>query len=298
MRPIRERLAAGEVLVADGAMGTALMKEELGADVPLEAAHVARPDLVERITREFVEAGADLVQTNTFGAHPANLARHGLEDRCEELVRDAVRVARRAAGERAAVFLSVGPSTRILKPYGDAEPADIAEGYLRVIGAGLREGVDLIVVETMTDLTEAVIAVNIAARMKDPVPVAATMTFDETPRGFYSIMGTSIGQAVLALTEAGAEIVGSNCGNGTEKMIEIAREFRDLTDLPLIIQSNAGLPEIREGAAVYKETPELFGARTLDFLGAGVSILGGCCGTTPAHTAAIRGAVDTRRSRT
>ncbi|MFH1278634.1 MAG: homocysteine S-methyltransferase family protein [Candidatus Eisenbacteria bacterium] len=298
MKSIRERLAAGEVLVADGAMGTALMKEDLGAGTPLEAIHLERAEIVERITREFVLAGADLVQTNTFGAHPANLARYGLENRCEEIVGSAIRVARRAAGDRAAVFLSVGPSTRILRPYGDAAPEEIAAGFRRVIAAAMREGVDLVVVETMTDPLEAAMAVKAAAEEDDSVPVAATMTFDETPRGFYTIMGTSIEQAIRQLEDGGAEIVGSNCGNGTAKMVEIAREFRDLTDLPLIIQSNAGLPEIREGAALYMETPDLFGARTLDFLGAGVSILGGCCGTTPAHTAAIRAAVDAFRKAT
>jgi 5-methyltetrahydrofolate--homocysteine methyltransferase len=159
------------------------------------------------------------------------------------------------------------------------------------MGALVSAGVDVICVETMSDLLEATCAVK-AARELGSIPVMATMTFDHTPKGFYTIMGVTIEQAVRGLEAAGADVVGSNCGNGIENMVSIARECRKFTNLPILIQSNAGIPELDGDIAVYPETPDFMAERVRELLDAGVSIVGGCCGTTPAHIRAIRKAVD------
>jgi 5-methyltetrahydrofolate--homocysteine methyltransferase len=153
-------------------------------------------------------------------------------------------------------------------------------------------GVDCIVVETMTDLLEAQLAVRAAREVAPATPVLATMTFDPTPRGYFTIMGVSVAAATAGLTAAGADAVGSNCGNGIEHMVAIAREFRRHTQGPLVIQANAGLPRIVGGQTVYDETPEFMADRARELLALGVSIIGGCCGTTPAHVAALRSMVD------
>jgi methionine synthase I (cobalamin-dependent) len=185
----------------------------------------------------------------------------------------------------------VGPSGHLLKPYGDADPVDLSAGFERQIRALAEAGADLLCIETMTDLAEAVLAVRAARTVAPDLPIMATMTFEATRRGFFTIMGASIEQAVRGLSDAGADILGSNCGNGSGTMLAIAREFRALTGLPIAIQPNAGLPESREGILVYPETPEFMAEQARELLAAGVAIIGGCCGTTPAHVRAWRAVV-------
>jgi 5-methyltetrahydrofolate--homocysteine methyltransferase len=186
---------------------------------------------------------------------------------------------------------SIGPGGKLLKPYGDLDPAELAECYARQARTLAEAGVDLFCIETMTDLGEARLAVAAARAAAPGAPGIATMTFEPTRRGFFTMMGVSIEKAARVLAEAGADVVGSNCGNGVEAMTAIAREFRARTEMPLAIQANAGLPESRGGALAYPETPEMFAAAVPALLAAGVQIIGGCCGTTPAHVVAIRDAV-------
>jgi 5-methyltetrahydrofolate--homocysteine methyltransferase len=154
----------------------------------------------------------------------------------------------------------------------------------------------MICVETMTDLAEATLAVKAAREVAPSLPICATMTFDVTPGGFFTIMGVTVEQAAKGLAEAGADVVGSNCGNGIDNMVKIAEEFKKHTSLPVIIQSNAGLPEIKGDKIVYAETPEYMAEACKELLTLGVSIIGGCCGTTPEHIAAIRKVVDAHKS--
>ena len=288
MRSLLERLRSGEVLVGDGALGTLLMTRGLGPGEAPEALNLTRPETLEEIARLYLEAGADLVTTNTFGGSPARLRRYGLEDRTEEINRAAVAAVRRAAGERAYVSASIGPSGHVLKPYGDGDPGEIAAGYERQIRALAAAGADLVCIETMTDLAEAVLAVRAARAIAPELPVMATMTFEQTPRGFFTVMGVSVEHAVRGLSAAGADILGSNCGNGSAIMVEIAREFRARTDRPIAIQPNAGLPEPRGGATVYPETPEFMAENAKALVKLGVAIVGCCCGTPPEHVRAVR----------
>ena len=156
----------------------------------------------------------------------------------------------------------------------------------------LEEGIDIILIETMTDLSEAIIALKTAKSLSPSTPVSVSLTFDLTPRGPYTIMGNNVKQACLSLKEAGADIVGSNCGNGIENMIKIAAEFTRHTNLPTIFQSNAGLPEMYGDKAVYSEIPEFMAYKCRQLLRLGVRIIGGCCGTTPEHISAMRATVN------
>jgi 5-methyltetrahydrofolate--homocysteine methyltransferase len=291
-----EKLHRGERLVGDGAMGTMLMARGLEPGGCPERWNLDRPEVLEEIARLYCEAGAELVETNTFGGSPLKLAMYGLDTQTEEINAAAVAAVRRAVGDRAFVSGSCGPTGRMLLPYGDLTPEIMAAAFERQTGALIEAGVDLICVETMTDLAEARLAVEAARRQSSTIPICATMTFDPTPNGFFTVMGTSIEQAVIGLSEAGADIIGSNCGNGIDNMVSIAEAFRRFTNLPLIIQPNAGLPEIVEGTLRYGETPEFMAERTRKLLDLGVNIVGGCCGTTPEHIAAIRRVVDTCRA--
>lgn len=292
MKNLLKRLKDEEILVADGAMGTMLMDFGFKPGEPPESFNLTHPEVLEEIASLYLDAGADIIQTNTFGASPLKLSFYSLEDKTEEINRNAVLSVRKVVGDSAFVSASCGPSGKLLKPYGDTEPEQIYNSFERQINILISSGVDIICIETMTDLCEATLAVKAAKTVSPSTPVMATMTFDPTPRGFYTVMGTNIESAVKGLQETGADIIGSNCGNGIENMIRIAKEFRDYSRLPLIIQSNAGIPEMKGDKPLYPETPEFMAEKAKELISAGVSIIGGCCGTTPEHIRAMRKMVD------
>ncbi len=292
MRALLDRIKENDVLVADGATGTMLFGRGLKAGECPERMNLERPEILEEIARLYLEAGADIIHTNTFGGSPLKLSQYSLDAKTEEININAVRAARKAVGERAYVSASCGPCGQLLKPYGDVSPESVSAGFERQLCAVVTEGIDLICIETMTDLAEAKLAIEAAKSISPMTPVCATMTFDPTPKGFFTIMGVSIQRAAKGLADAGADIIGSNCGNGINDMIKIAAEFRKHTTLPLIIQSNAGLPVMRDDLPIYPETPQYMAENCRKLLECGVNIIGGCCGTTPAHIAAIRNVVN------
>lgn len=291
MKPFLQRLKEGRPLVGDGATGSLLIAKGLQSGECPERVNLSRPEVLHEIARAYLEAGAEIVETNTFGASPLKLAQYGLEDKTEEINRAAIEAARRAVGARAYVSASCGPCGRLLRPYGDTDPQAVYESFRRQFSAVISAGADAICLETMIDLAEATLAVKAAKDSSSTIPVIATLTFEATPRGFYTVMGDSVERAAAGLQAAGADVIGSNCGNGIVNMVEIARCFRQCSDVPLIIQSNAGLPEMKAGQIVYPESPEFMAGKVKDLLAIGVSIIGGCCGTTPAHVRAIAEAV-------
>ncbi|HSW28041.1 MAG TPA: homocysteine S-methyltransferase family protein [Longimicrobiales bacterium] len=288
MEPFLTRLRSGPTLVGDGATGTLLMERGLPPGRPPEEATLTHPEWVAEVARRYVEAGAEVAETNTFGASPLKLALAGIGEEVERVNRDAVRLAREGAGGKAYVVASCGPCGRLLEPYGDAPPAAVHAGFLVQVGILATAGVDAVFIETMTDLEEAKLAVRAAREAAPALPVAAMMTFEKTPRGFYTIMGDSVADAAAALEEAGADAVGSNCGNGIGEMVEIAREFRRHSALPVVIQPNAGLPRLCDGHLIYDESPESMADRARELVAIGVALIGGCCGTTPDHIRALR----------
>lgn len=291
MRPFLERVKEGPILIADGAMGSFLMEHGLKAGDPPESFNLTKGDLLREIAGLYLEAGAEIVQTNTFGGSALKLRMYGLDDRTEEINRLAVEAVRDTVGDRVYVSGSCGPCGEMLQPYGTASPDDIRRSFVRQMAALVEAGVDVLCIETMMAVSEARLAIEAARAVSADIPVMATMTFDSTPRGFYTMMGNDIPSAAAALTEAGADVLGSNCGNGIENMVTIAREFRAHTDMPLLIQSNAGLPQFVDGHAVYSESPEFMADKARAFLDIGVQIVGGCCGTTPEYTRALREAL-------
>jgi len=295
MSSFSERIGNGEILLGDGALGTMLIQRGLKAGECPETWNIEDPETLTDIADLYVGAGSDIVSTNTFGGHPLKLAQYYLEDKTEEVNKAGVRAVRKAAKGRAFIAASCGSSGKLLKPYGDTDPEIIAEGYNRQIAALLGEGVDIIYFETMIDLSEAILGVKAAKSIAPGIPVCATMTFDFTPRGFFTVMGNSVEQAARELENAGADVVGSNCGNGIENMMRIAAEFKKHSDLPILIQSNAGLPVVRGDDLEYPESPDFMSGGIRIMLDMGVNIIGGCCGTTPEHIAAFRSVIDNYR---
>jgi 5-methyltetrahydrofolate--homocysteine methyltransferase len=287
-----ERLKQEKVLVSDGAIGSLLFEKGLNPGDCPERFNLERPDVLAEIVQAYLQAGADILQTNTFGASPLKLADYKLEDKTEEINQRAVEIVKQIVGSKALVSGSVGPTGKMLTPYGDVEPATMKDNYRRQISTLIDSGADLLCIETMTDLNEAIIAVETAREISQDIPIIATMTFDVIPKGCVTIMGNMVAEVCKNLEAAGANVIGSNCGNGTKNMIVIAQEFIDNSQLPIIIQSNAGLPSVINNSVVYQETPSDFNEFSKTLIDMGVSIIGGCCGTTPDHIRAIRQFVD------
>jgi len=298
MRPFLDRIAAGETLCGDGAWGTQLMARGLKPGDSVEALNLFQPEVLSEIAELYIAAGAEIITTNTFGASPLNLSSHQLDHQTEDINRAAVEAIRPVTTGRATVSGSVGPTGKILAPYGDADPNEVADGFSRQIGALVSAGADLICIETMMDLEEARLAVTAARGVSETIPIIATMTFNATPRGFFTTMGNTVEQACEVLTTAGADLVGSNCGNGMDAMVRIAAEFAEQASTPLAIQANAGLPEDRGGELYYPESPEFMAGRVSVLMDLGVTVIGGCCGTGPDHIRAIRSAIDSKRTAT
>jgi 5-methyltetrahydrofolate--homocysteine methyltransferase len=286
-----QRLHAPGVLVADGAMGTMLIQRGLRAGDCPERINLESPAVLEEIARLYLEAGAEIVQTNTFGASPLKLAAYDLAGQTEAINTEAVEAVKRAVDGRAYVSASVGPSGKIMEPYGDVAEDVVFDSYRRQMDTLNAAGVDMICIETMMDVREAALAIRAVRSLGGNVPVAASMTFDHTPRGFRTVMGTTVTEAAKRLADAGADVIGSNCGNGIVRMVAIAEEFQRASSLPLIIQSNAGLPVMKDGEAHYPETPAFMAEESRKLLAAGVKIIGGCCGTTPEHIREIAAAI-------
>ena len=291
--PFLERLRSGRVVLGDGAWGTMLMARGLPTGDAPERVCLERPELLAEIAALYLDAGAEIVTTNTFGANPARLALHGLEEHLEEICRAAVFAARDAVAGRAWISGSIGPTGKLLAPLGDLDPSTAYDGFARQATALADAGADLLCVETMTDLAEADLAVRAARSVAPSLPIVATMAFEATKRGFFTVMGTSPAKAAARLARAGADIVGANCGDGAA-MPGIARELRGAGARFVAVRPNAGLPTLVNGALAWPESPEAMAARVPDLLAAGVTLLGGCCGTTPEHVRALRAALGAR----
>jgi 5-methyltetrahydrofolate--homocysteine methyltransferase len=295
MKTLLERLAQGEILISDGALGTFLQAKGLKPGECPESWCVTHPEVVREIARAYLAAGSDIVETNTFGGNVLKLGNYGLADKVGEFNRAAVALVREAVGDKAYVAASVGPTGHlVVDEGGDASPEDLYGAFREQMAVLAEAGVDAFCIETMMSLTEAIQAVK-AAKDNTSLPVMCTFTFSESPRGFRTMMGATPERAARETAEAGADIVGANCGNGIDKMIEITRQMRAaLPTTPILIQANAGLPVLEGDRTVFKETPEYMASRVKELVEAGANIIGGCCGTTPAHIAAMAQAARAR----
>jgi methionine synthase I (cobalamin-dependent) len=273
------------VVLTDGAWGTELQERGLGPDELPDFWNFSHPERVEEVARAYVEAGSEIILTNTFRANRLAVAERDPAVDIAALNRAGVEISRRAAQGKARVFASMGPSGKLLVDgavTGEQLRAAFAEQAEALAGAGA----DGIVIETMSDLAEAAIAV--AAAKATGLTVVACMVFDSGKNKDRTMMGATPEQAAEALASAGADVVGANCGNGIAGYVPICRRLRAATRLPVWIKPNAGLPELAGGKVIYRTTPEEFARFVPDLVQAGASYIGGCCGTTPEFIRAAR----------
>ena len=286
-RNIEERLAAGEILIFDGAIGTMLQWAGLGSGDVAELWNVERPEVVKEVHRGYKAAGVDLFTTNSFQGSPISLAAKGLGDRVLELNFAAARLAREVAGDEVIVAGDIGPSGQFLEPLGTLSYEEAVEAFAEQAAALAEGGVDVLLVETMSDLGEAKAAVEGALRTGKPV--VATMTFDLQGR---TMMGISAEQAARELSVMGVLALGANCGDGPEVIRAALEQMHAvLPDFPLIARPNAGLPELVDGVPTWNLGPDALAAYVPTYLELGARIVGSCCGSSPDYTRAIAAAV-------
>ncbi len=288
---IASEVRKGRVLVSDGAWGTFLIQKGLKAGECPELWCLERFDDVAAVAKSYLVAGSDMVQTNSFGASRYKLEYFKLQDRAFEINVAAAKASRMAAGDDHWVIASVGPTGKLLITEEVTEDELYAAFQEQAIALE-KGGADALCIETMSDIDEAVLAIK-AAKEHTKLEIICTFTFEKTVKGDYrTMMGVTPSEAANAAAEAGAHIIGTNCGNGMERMIDIIKEMRAAEPiLPILVHGNAGLPINQNGVDIFPDTPELMARLAPALIEAGANIIGGCCGTTPDHIRAIKEAI-------
>lgn len=281
-----KRLKSGEVILFDGGMGTEIAAR---GGTPGAASNVDSPEIVLAIQREYAQAGADVISSNSFSVNRLALAKAGAADRLREFAEAACRIGRKAAGRSRFLAGDIGASGEFVEPYGSIKSEEMSACFAEAAGALAENGVDLFIIETMSEPTEITLAIKACKAVAPKLPVAATMSFDPVRGDFRTNTGLTASDAAKVLTDAGADVIGANCGAVTpDRMGELVARMRAASDRPILIQANAGLPELRDGRAVYTLSPEAFARGMAEAVRAGARLAGGCCGTTPAHIRALR----------
>lgn len=292
-RPDLKTAIQNGVFLLDGAMGTQLMARGVAPGVCNDAICVESPEIVADIHRAYLQAGSDAIITNTFGANRYTLSRHGQAEKAYEISRAGATLARGAAGDDKYVLGDIGPTGDFLEPLGTLKADDLRQAFAEQ-AKGLRDGgVDGFIVETMTALDEIEVAIQAAQSLDSGLPLFASMSFDKTASDYRTMMGVDVPTAVARMIELGVDAVGFNCGTATlEEYIVLAQTYVSAVqatgkDVIVFAEPNAGKPELEDGEAVYKVTPDEFAAAAKQIHAAGVDVLGGCCGTAPAFIAAV-----------
>lgn len=286
-RNLIEEISKGNVLVSDGAWGTFLQQKGLKPGECPEEWNLSHREEVLDIARSYIEAGADMIETNSFGASSLKLSHYGLSEKAFEINKIAAEISREAAKDKF-VIASMGPSGRI-PMMGDTPPEEFYKSFKEQALAFAEGGANAVCIETMSDPEEASIAVR-AVKKNTSLICICTFTFEKTSSGDYrTMMGTSPEDAASSALNSGADIIGTNCGNGIERMIEIVRILRkSFPEIPILVHANAGMPLQCGGKVIFPETPEFMAERALLLADAGANIIGGCCGTTPGHIRLIK----------
>lgn len=289
---LRERIKQG-LLLLDGAMGTELIGRGIEAGKCNDYLNIASPDIIFDIHRAYVEAGSDAVLTNTFGANRSALARRGFGDKIKEINKAGAEIARKAAGGEKYVLGDIGPSGDFLQPLGSLNPDELKDAFAQQAKVLLDGGVDGFIIETMTALDELTIAIEGAKSVAGDLPVFVSMAFDKAGGDFRTMMGVDVESAVSKIVSLGVDTVGFNCGTvSLDEYVQLAGKYVSAVkalgkDVLIYAEPNAGKPELVEGKAVYNVSPGDFAEAAEKIHLAGVNIIGGCCGTTPAHIKAI-----------
>ena len=284
-KSFRERLKEG-VIVCDGAMGTLLELYEYG-EKPPEIHNLKNPDIVERAHREYIQAGAEIIETNTFSGNRLRLESYRLDDKAMEINVEAVRIAKRAAGENVYVAGAVGPSGRLFEPLGKTKYSQAKAAFKEQIGYLVKEGVDLLILETFLDLNELDAAIDAAKEISSEIPIIAQKTFSEDGAILASDFPIEV---VRHIRSKGVDVVGSNCTVGPQRMYGIIKSVYS-EDVVLSAQPAAGIPTLVDGRSIYHATPEYLATYAKQLVEAGVTVVGACCGSTPSHIRAIAEAV-------
>jgi 5-methyltetrahydrofolate--homocysteine methyltransferase len=267
-------------LILDGAIGTMLMDSgHASARNPI-LLNLEQPEFVAEVHRQYFHAGSDVVIANTFGGNPLKLSAEGLETQLDVINRDGVELTKSVCPAGGFVAGDMGPCGKMLKPLGDVTPQDMQENFYRQAKVLIDSGVDLIAIETMYSLDEALAAVK-AVKKAGEILTLASMTFNLNPRGYFTMMGEDVARCSAALEDAGADIIGANCTLNSADMIDLTAALRASTNKPIAIQPNAGQPVVRDGNTRYEQSPSEFAADARKIKEAGADMIGGCCGTTP-----------------
>jgi 5-methyltetrahydrofolate--homocysteine methyltransferase len=288
MNSLIQQLIEKGPITTDGAWGTQLQALGLPIGHCPDEWNCRQPDNVNTVAKSYVDAGSQIILTNTFGANRIRLAEFNLADRAAEINRAGAEISCRAAGDQAYVFASIGPTGKMLM-MGQVTEDEMRSAFLEQAEALAEGGAHGLVIETMSDPVEAKIAIE--AAKSTGLPVVGCMTFDTGKEKDRTMMGTTPETMVEEVVSAGADVIGTNCGQGIAGFVSICQRLRAVTNLPLWIKANAGLPEILDGQVVYTTTPEEFVSHIPALMDAGANFIGGCCGTSPAFIQAVRQAI-------
>ncbi len=289
---LKKRIKQG-LLLLDGAMGTQLIASGIGVGKCNDYLNIESPDIVSNIHRAYLQAGSDAILTNTFGANKFVLARHGLAKEVGRINTAGAKIARKAAGKEKYVLGDIGPTGDFLQPLGNLKPNDVKDAFARQAKALVAGGVDGLIIQTITALDEAEIAIEAVKSVCGNLPVFASFAFDSARGDFRTMMGVDVKSAVSKAVSLNVDAVGFNCGSATlNEYIELAEKFVSTVrasgqDTSVFAEPNAGKPELVDGKTVYKVSPEDFASAAEKIHSLGVNIIGGCCGTTPEHIAAV-----------
>lgn len=296
MNKISDIVKKGKILSSDGAWGTYLFKKGLASGSCPEEWNLTHYDDVFDIAKSYILAGSDIISTNSFGSNYFKLSQYNLQEKLSEICQTAAQISHKAAGNDKIVMASIGPTGKFLV-MGDVTSEDLYNSFKQQAIAFEKGGADAVCIETFYDLDEAQAAIN-AVKENTSLEIICTFTFDKSESGYRTLMGVSPQQMAETLIAFGADIIGANCGTGYEDMIEITRMIREVSsNIPIIIQANAGLPIIENGELIYSETPEKIKEIIPKLIDAGANIIGGCCGTTPEHIKVISQIVQERNQR-
>lgn len=294
--PIQHRITTGPAVLFDGALGSRLIQMGLPAGIAPEAWIISHPERVLQVHDEYVQAGSDVLTTCTFGANRLRLSKGSLDAQIEEINRRAVQLAKEAAAETNYIAGGMGPTGEFFQPHGILTEVEARKVFEEQAAILADEGVDFFLLETHYDLREARISLEACRNVAPQIPVGVTLTFNSTPRGFFTVMGDPAVDALQNLVEIDAFLVGSNCTLEAQGMAELAQILLAELEIPLLLQPNAGTPQITADGIVYPQGPGEFVRYAEEMLRAGVKAIGGCCGSDASHIKALREMIDTKFS--